>query len=142
MRILMTVLAGCVFAAGCDTTTTPPAQRQWQATLAGQASFPGVSGAATVNSTASGFTATATINGATAAAVHPWHVHVGTCATDGPIFGPAEAYAPLAVGANGSATQTATVNTPLQVGQQYFVNVHASPTDLATIVACGDLVLQ
>ena len=82
---------------------------------------------------------TVTISGAQAGATLPWHVHVGTCSdTNAPIAGPAGAYPPLMVGADGRATVTAHVPVDLNEAINYIVNVHASPTNLGTIVACGD----
>ncbi len=79
------------------------------------------------------------ITGAPANGVHPWHVHVGSCSSGGDIVGPPTDYAPLTADANGAATSMATVNVPAPTSGDFHVNVHMSPTDLGTIVACGDL---
>jgi hypothetical protein len=84
-------------------------------------------------------TATVSLEGAAAGAVHPWHIHEGTCASGGPIVGDAAAYTPLTVGADGRAQGSAQLAVRLDEAHHYFVNVHASPGDMATIVACGDL---
>lgn len=84
-------------------------------------------------------TASASIGGALPGARHPWHVHAGTCASGGPIVGDPAAYPVLEVGADGRASATASVAVGLDDDAAYFVNVHRSPSDLATIVACGDL---
>jgi hypothetical protein len=71
---------------------------------------------------------------------YPWHVHDGTCETGGPIVGDATAYAPLMVGADGRAEATARLlGLKLNEAKKYHINVHRSPTDLATIIACGEL---
>lgn len=70
---------------------------------------------------------------------HPWHVHVGQCGNDQGIFGPAGAYEPLTVGGDGQAESTAELQVPPPTSGQYFVNVHASPNNMGTIVACGNL---
>ena len=70
---------------------------------------------------------------------HPWHVHVGQCGQDRGIFGPADAYPILKVGGNGKADATAKVPVPMPRQGQYFINVHASATNMGTIVACGNL---
>ena len=70
---------------------------------------------------------------------HPWHVHVGQCGSDRGILGPADAYPILKVGGNGKADATAKLPIALPLAGQYFVNVHASPTNMGTIVACGNL---
>lgn len=102
-------------------------------------------GASGISGTASGTTAndsthaTVNITGAQAGATLPWHIHEGTCAAaNAPIVGPASAYPPLVVGADGRATVTAHVPVGLNEAKNYIINVHASPTNLGTIVACGD----
>ena len=102
-------------------------------------------GASGISGSASGTTArdsthvTVNIMGATPGATLPWHVHDGTCGSAGPpVVGPASAYPALVVGADGRATATAHVPAGLNEAKNYIVNVHASPTDLGTIVACGD----
>ena len=70
---------------------------------------------------------------------HPWHVHRGRCGSDQGILGPAEAYPVLEVGGDGKAEADATLPIVLPRQGQYFVNVHASPSNMGTIVACGNL---
>ena len=69
----------------------------------------------------------------------PWHIHEGSCGNDRGIVGDPSAYPPLVVGNNGAATGRANLTVALDEAKDYFVNVHASPTNLETIVACGDL---
>lgn len=85
--------------------------------------------------------ATVMLSNATPNATHPWHIHAGTCGSDGGIVGPATAYRPLTVGPDGRAEVTITLpfSTPTQ--GEYFVNVHKSPTELGTIIACGSLAM-
>jgi hypothetical protein len=71
--------------------------------------------------------------------VHPWHVHKGTCGHDQGILGPAKAYTPLHIGADGNGEVTVTLPYPTPTSGEYMVNVHQSASDLKTIVACGDL---
>lgn len=102
-------------------------------------------GASGVSGTASGTTAhdsthvTVTIRGATAGATLPWHIHDGKC-TDAspPVVGDPSAYPPLVVGSDGTATATAHVGIKLNEARNYIINIHASPTNMGTIVACGD----
>jgi hypothetical protein len=70
---------------------------------------------------------------------HPWHVHRGQCGQDQGILGPADAYPILKVGGDGKAEAEAKLEMPEPVQGQYFINVHASPANMATIVACGNL---
>jgi hypothetical protein len=69
----------------------------------------------------------------------PWHVHEGTCDNDMGIVGSASAYPLITVGNDGTASVNAVLGVSLDEAKDYFVNVHASPTNLQTIVACGDL---
>jgi hypothetical protein len=69
----------------------------------------------------------------------PWHVHEGTCENDMGIVGSASAYPLITVANDGTASVNATIGVSLDEAKDYFVNVHASPTNLQTIVACGDL---
>ena len=80
------------------------------------------------------------LSGASAGATLPWHIHSGSCA-DGmtPIVGNPSFYSPLSVGSDGTVSVMADIPVVLAAGQRYHVNVHASPTEMGTIVACGDL---
>lgn len=153
MRIA-TLAVAFLLAAGCSKTvkveTDPKTGRTdvdvqkpgepegWKGTL----SPVGGSG---INGTASGSTAndmthvTVSITGATPGATLPWHVHDGKCgdATQ-PIVGSVSAYPPMVVGSDGRATATAHVSVKLNEAKNYIINVHASPANLGTIVACGD----
>lgn len=74
-----------------------------------------------------------------AGATYPWHIHAGECDSGGPIVGSAGAYPPLSMDAEGEAMAEATLDVALDSEADYYVNVHASPDDLGTIVACGEL---
>ena len=77
--------------------------------------------------------------GAMAGQQLPWHVHEGTCDNDMGIVGSPSAYPLITVANDGTASVNAVVGVSLDEAKDYFVNVHASPTNLQTIVACGDL---
>lgn len=116
----------------------PGVAERWTGTISAQ-------GGSSVSGTASGTTAndmshiTVNIVGAQSGATHPWHVHEGKCTDAGPpIVGPPSAYPPLAVGADGRATAQAHLPTKLSEAKNYIINIHASPTNLGTIIACGD----
>jgi hypothetical protein len=83
--------------------------------------------------------ASVSIENAVPGGVHPWHVHLGQCGNDRGIFGQPDAYDPLEVGGDGKATATAELSVPTPSAGQYFINVHASPNNLGTIIACGNL---
>jgi hypothetical protein len=70
---------------------------------------------------------------------HPWHVHVGQCGNDQGIFGDADDYPVLEVEGNGQAEETAELDVAVPTSGQYFINVHASPNNMETIIACGNL---
>ena len=112
----------------------------WKTTLASRPGFESVTGRADVRTLKAETSISITLNGARVGAVHPWHLHDGTCDTGGPIVGDPNAYAPLTVGNEGQAAGSARLTMGLNEAKKYHVNVHASPSDLATIVACGNLV--
>ena len=79
------------------------------------------------------------VTGATPGATYPWHVHEGKCSdANTPIFSDPSAYPSLVAGADGTASATAHIYKKLSEALNYIINVHASPTNMATIVACGD----
>jgi hypothetical protein len=71
--------------------------------------------------------------------LHPWHIHRGRCGSDQGILGPPDAYRLLKVESSGRANSTATLTVPFPKTGDFFVNVHASPKNMRTIVACGNL---
>jgi hypothetical protein len=116
----------------------PGVPETWSATLAAVGTS-GISGTAKGTSGNDSSHVTVTVSGAQAGATLPWHVHEGKCGdASPPIVGDPSAYPPLVVGADGTATGTADISVKLNEAKDYIVNVHASPTNLGTIVACGD----
>ncbi len=114
----------------------------WSGQLTAQPGHEGMSGSVQANSTAGGTSVAIRFTGQGMEGMthtHPWHIHAGTCGSGGAIVGDPAAYPPLQVGADGSATAAATITPALEAGQEYYVNVHASPEDLGTIVACAQL---
>lgn len=79
------------------------------------------------------------IRGAASNAMLPWHVHEGVCGSGGAIVGDPTAYPPLAAGLDGSATADATIDVTLDPAADYHINVHESPSEMDTIVACGEV---
>ena len=69
----------------------------------------------------------------------PWHVHKGSCDNDMGIVGSASQYPVIVVANDGTASSNTVLGVSLDEAENYFVNVHASPTNMQTIVACGDL---
>jgi hypothetical protein len=156
MRSLALVLAACVVAGstGCLRVQRDPATgnadvdvenplksgESWKGTITGRSNWTGASGTATARVEGDNTLATLLLTGLPQGGPYPWHVHDGTCATGGPIVGDASAYPPLMVGADGRTEANARlVNLKLNEAKKYHVNVHRSPSDLATIIACGEL---
>jgi Cu/Zn superoxide dismutase len=155
MRIALAVSLALLAISGCsqmpkvetdpergavDVDVEPSGQGEaWSATLSAVGGS-GVSGSATASDMNDATHATVTIAGARSGGVHPWHIHEGRCGdANPPIVGPASAYPPLTVGSGGGASAQAHIPVELNEAKNYIVNVHASPTNLGTIVACGDL---
>ena len=80
-----------------------------------------------------------TLTGDQAGATRPWRIHKGTCTKDQGVVGEASAFAPASIGADGKGAAKATLAAPLAADGAYFVAVHASSSDMKTIVACGAL---
>jgi hypothetical protein len=117
----------------------PGAMEGWHATLMPM-NGSGISGMA-MGTTGHDMTmVTVNVTGAQAGATLPWHVHEGKC-TDAspPVVGPASGYPLLHVGPDGRASAEVHLTMDLNEAKSYIINVHASPTNLGTIVACGDL---
>ena len=135
------VLAACTARRTDDGIDIDPVSDRigdWRATLTPQNNS-GVSGSAAARSELTSAGVSVTIWGARSGASHPWHVHRGTCGNDLGIVGDPAAYPALQVGTNGNASATANIRVSLSEDQQYFVNIHQSPTNLGTIVSCGPL---
>src|SRR5919206_2663052 len=117
---------------------------RWTASLATPANLAGamsVRGTAWMAPGRNGGTTRAyvSISNAPPGGVYPWHVHRGQCGNDEGIVGPSDAYKPLRVSGDGTATADVTIPVETPTSGDYFVNVHASPDNLGTIVACGNL---
>lgn len=156
MRTLALVLAACVVAGstGCVRVHRDPATgnadidvenplksgENWKATIAGRSMWTGASGTATARVEGDNTLATLVLTGLPRGGPYPWHVHEGTCDTGGPIVGDPTVYPPLMVGVDGRTEANARLlNLKLNEAKKYHINVHRSPTDLATIIACGEL---
>ena len=99
-----------------------------------------VHGSATVHSMNGAQTVNIQVSGGTPGATYPWHIHSGTCAdTNAPIVGNMQMYPALGTSGDGTASLMTTVPVTLSGDQRYHINVHASPTNMGTYVACGDL---
>ncbi|MGV3707847.1 MAG: hypothetical protein ACO1Q7_03330 [Gemmatimonas sp.] len=98
-----------------------------------------VHGDGTAKTTAAATEVEVHLKGDAAGSVRPWHIHTGTCAAGGGIFGGARAYTPITIGANGEGSAKVSVPAALADTGHYYVNVHESSGNMSKIVACGDL---
>jgi hypothetical protein len=123
---------------------TQQAEHRWSVSFEGTGEWEDVSAMSYVQwaAGASSFTANLRVSGDESEAVRPWHVHQGTCAQGGEVVGGGAHYPALNMDSGGSAEATAVVATALDPAARYHVNVHRSPSEMNTIVACGDLVMQ
>jgi hypothetical protein len=156
MRSLTLVVTACFIAAtaGCfrvqrdpatgnaDIDVESPLKRgeDWNGSIAGRSGYGAISGTVRATVDAGNTTATIRLTGLQPRSTLPWHIHEGTCETGGPIYGDPNAYAPLQVADNGTAEGTARlINLKLNEARKYHANVHASPSNMGTIIACGDV---
>jgi hypothetical protein len=152
MRTLAFVLAATV-AAGCVRTRTDPAtgrtdvdvespaQRgeDWSGQLTGRGSYTSVTGSVQAQSIDGRTTITTTIEGDTPNSGRAWALHEGRCDSGGPMLGTMSDYPTLQVAGDGRGRATATLQNMLNEAKSYYVAVHASHSDMATIVACGEI---
>jgi hypothetical protein len=119
-----------------------PVGERWNATLATPS---GLAGAVQVRGTGylardpNGSKAVIHVSNATPGGVHPWSVRAGHCGTENPAFGDASAYPNLKVDKDGTAQTSATLSVPFPTSGQYSLEVRASPTNMGTVIACGNL---
>lgn len=153
MRVLSLLFVACV-AAGCVRTARNPSTgkvdvdiesptkkgEDWKATVTGVGEYTAVNGTATAM-VAEGMTdVSIRVAGHDPSGPHPWHVHDGKCGSGGKIVGNMSAYTPLTFGNDRMAQGSAKLDVRLDESKDYHVNVHRSSSDMATIVACGNLV--
>ena len=111
---------------------------EWGGPLRGQASWSNITGRSTGREAGGTLSVNVTLEGLPSGGTHPWHVHEGKCGDNGPIVGPPTAYPALRGGSDGRATAAASISVNLNEARDYYVNVHLSPSQLGTIIACGD----
>ena len=74
--------------------------------------------------------------------VLPWHVHYGVCGNDKLIVGTPSNYPPLVIDQTGKLRAVALLPVELTTKSTYVVHLHASPTEMHTVIACAPLVPQ
>ena len=80
------------------------------------------------------------VSGSTSGAVHPWHLHRGSCASDMGIVGSPDSYPTLGIGADGTGRVMIGLPFAIPTSGDHFVSVHRSPQDM-TRIACGNLTM-
>jgi hypothetical protein len=120
-----------------------PVNERWNATLATPS---GLQGAVQLRGTGylardpKGSKAVIHVSNATPGGEHPWSVRAGLCGNaDNPVFGDPSAYPNLKVDKDGTAQTSATLSAPFPTSGDYSLEVRASPTNVGTIIACGNL---
>lgn len=119
-----------------------PVNERWNATLATPS---GLQGAVQVHGTGylardpNGSKAVIHVSNATPGGVHPWAIRTGLCGNESPVFGDASAYPNLKVDKDGTAQTSANLSAPFPTSGDYSLEVRASPTNMGTVIACGNL---
>lgn len=138
---LVTTLAALAIASTAAVAMSP-LHLEWEGKIAGKDGSK-ITGEATMKEGEDGKSTVVEImlvgdeNGAT----RPWHVHVGSCAKGGGVFGGGKSYTPVATsGGHGMSKATLPVAVP-DTGS-YYVNIHESAGNMGKIVACGDLMMH
>lgn len=133
---LLALLAGCASSG----EESDDFIADFEATLRGTAGYGSVGGSVRAVTSLGETAVTIRLNGAEPGERHPWHVHEGVCGSGGAIVGASTAYGLLEPDASGSDRVVSTIDVQLDDDADYHVNVHASTTDLGTVIACGELV--
>lgn len=137
---LASLTAGCVYRGG--TTDTKLAQgAQWTATFV-PTTVSAVRGTVTFIRTDPP-TQTRVIfdlKDGTSNSVMPWHVHYGVCGNDKEIVGEPGNYPPLVIDGGGGLRAVALLPVELTTKSTYVLHLHASPTDMKTVIACAVLI--
>jgi len=119
-----------------------PVGERWNAALATPS---GLQGAVQVRGTGylardpGGSKAVIHVSNATPGGVHPWSVRVGHCGGENEVFGDPSAYRNLKIDKDGTAQTSANLSAPFPTSGDYSLEVRASPTNMGTVIACGNL---
>ncbi len=118
----------------------PPYHLMWSAKIAGKDGSK-ITGEASMKAGADGATTDVSVMlmGDDAGATRPWHVHVGSCAKGGGVFGGGKSYTPITSEGTGHGMSKATLPVAIPDTGSYYVNIHESAGNMGKIVACGDM---
>lgn len=152
MRTMALMLAALTLTACVRTRTDPatgnvdvdiesPTQQgeEWEGSIRGLNMYSAMTGTARARVVEGVADISVSLRGGTPGQTHPWHLHEGKCGSGGPIVGDPYAYPPITIGATGNATATAKIQKSLNEALDYHVNFHASSSEMATIIACGEI---
>ncbi len=149
----MVAVAAIVTAAACNPfhknaneikVQDVPVGERWNASLATPSGLAGavqIHGSGYVARDPSGSSkAVIHVSNATAGGVHPWSVRIGLCGDpNNPVFGDLSAYPNLKIDKDGTAQGGALLSVPFPTGGNYSLEVRASPTNMGTVITCGNL---
>ena len=118
--------------------------QRWHGTLTSPGYLAGavqISGTASMAPGTDGKQTTVVVNvtNASPGGLHPWELHRGQCGMDQGVFGPSDEYKPIKISKDGRGEASATIALPTPTYGNYFVLLHASPTNRKTTIACGNL---
>lgn len=116
--------------------------RTWQATATNVGESTVMAEIAIRDKEDDGTFASIALEGGEASHTYPWHIHEGECGSGGAIVGDAAAYNAVTTDAEGEGQADADLAIDLREDGNYYINVHQSPDDLGTIVACGEVETQ
>lgn len=146
-RILLLTTAAAVIA--CDSSSEPKVtEHTWQAELAGEGEYEGVTGQIEVVSKES-LTAEIEVEGLEPEGEYAWHIAAGTCASPGDRVGGESDYPTLEADEEGAASATVTIGRRLEPTKSYHTSVFfveegedEDDDDEIVVVACGDLEVE
>jgi hypothetical protein len=124
----------------------PPSVIEWRADITSNDPFIWSlfgTGNVIMNNGEAAFTASVDIRNDEVGVERPWHVHLGTCGSGGPIVGDDTAYPRLFTGPDGASAVAVTIRgLGLDPNASYHINIHESDFYFTTLIACGDLIIQ
>ena len=137
---LATIATGCVYRSGTPDTNLAPGA-EWTATIV-PTTVSAIHGTVTFvrtdpqNQTRVLFA----LSDGTRNSVLPWHVHYGVCGNDATIVGSPSSYPPLVIDQSGQLRAVALLPVELTTKATYVIHLHASATEVHTVIACAVLV--
>lgn len=141
MRRVALVAAGIAMLTVTTAGLALSSMASWKGTIAGKDGSK-ITGTASMAPAGEGTEVNVMIMGDEAGATRPWHIHIGSCAKGGGVFGGGRSYTPITVDGSGHGMTKATLAVAAPDTGSYYVNIHESAGNMGKIVACGDLAKQ